>query len=177
MIQVLTLMLAAISGAALQEASASKEDAKSTASETIKLPPIYQGEQGGLPKRGYRVINSTKDYATFEKLMKSKGAILPEAKEIDFAKQRVVIADYGKAETCRAIFPIAMLRTKDGKLHIRYDFSTFQLFRIGDSPIQTYHPWSAIVAPIHEGGYVIETDHQRIKGEPDLWKADAELKP
>jgi hypothetical protein len=145
--------------------------------EAIKVPTIYQAEQGGLPKRGYRVITAAKDYEAFEKLMKSKGAKLPEAKDIDFAKQRVIVADFGKAENCSAIFPKALFRTKDGKLHIRYEFRMFQTFRIGDAPIPTYHPWSAIVAPINEGGYVIETDRQRIKGEPELWKADAELKP
>ena len=160
-----------------QDKPASSESDKST--ESLKLPTYYQGEQGGLPKRGFRILGKAEDYESFKKLMKSKGKgdELPESKEIDFSKQRVLVADYGTAESCKGIFPIALFRTKDEKVHVRYDFSSFQVRSTGEIAPPTYHSWSVMVVPLNEKGYVIETDHQRIKGEPEKWAADAELKP
>lgn len=156
-----------------------KSPAEDQSTESIKLPEFVQGEQGGLPKRGFRILGKAADYEAFVKLMKEKGKgdKLPESKEIDFSKQRVLVGDYGTAETFKGIYPIALFRTKDGKLHVRYEFSSFQVVRFGDAPIPTYHAWSAMVVPLNEKGYVMETNHQRLKSGPELWTADAELKP
>lgn len=128
---------------------------------------VWQGSAGAVDNKRYLLMTSAEEWMKLRtELFGTHHKDLPEAKEIDFTKEVLLLCYAGKASNWNGISVELAVENKDRML-LRLRRHTYQ--SMGEVGVE--HPYGLIVLPrLANKEYVLEYNRQNLIGGPPMWK-------
>jgi hypothetical protein len=144
--------------------------AEKVAGKAFKLRGVYSGQTSSLDKPFTLVVSTAENWAKVRTRMFAEGvkASAPEAKDVDFGKEILLVVSYGDSYNCRGL-GVAESYEDDKRILVRMHAQTFQTVGPDGGGVRC-RPYGIFVLPRAEKkAYVVERNRQRYIAGPPLW--------
>jgi hypothetical protein len=144
----------------------------------LKPRKAWSGSAGVGKKEVHTVLGSAEEWSKLRKgLFGDKPQGIPEASEIDFATEMLLVLYSGETMMSRGLSP-ALVVENEKTVVIRVNVHTYQvmLSNLGASKIPVEHPYGLVVLPRRlNKPVVLEFNDQHYIGGPEFWKEKERL--